>query len=66
LIRFIIKIIIKWPFAPDSPKLPKGWSQKVSTSCTVIDAEYTVLSKEEDNIQGESDTNSDEKFEDFS
>ena len=45
--------------------LPKGWSQKVSTSCTIIDAEYTVLSKGEDNINGESGEHSDETFEDF-
>ncbi len=30
--------------------LPKGWSQKVSTSCRIIDAEFSELPKKEDKI----------------
>jgi hypothetical protein len=45
--------------------LPKGWNEKVSTSCRIIDAEFTELSKKEDKIKEEEDKNPDERFEDF-
>jgi hypothetical protein len=46
--------------------LPKGWSQKVSTSCRIIDAEFSELSKKEDKIKEEAYKNPDEEsFEDF-
>ncbi len=46
--------------------LPKGWNEKVSTSCRIIDAEFTEHSKKEDKIKEEVDKNpGEESFEDF-